>query len=159
MVGSRNNSLKRAVLREDLGAAVQIAAELSISAGMRTLSEVAGETRSEWCDAFIRAWHESLSPGEQLSVAMQTFDLYVLDLVVLPGAEETAITRLLHSSGRACESIREALLAGAVVAESPDAGVSPEQAAEMIGLAAGPVSDAAQRSAHLARSIDRARDA
>lgn len=90
---------------------------------------------------------------------MQTFDLYVLDLVVLPGAEETAITRLLHSSGRACESIREALLAGAVVAESPDAGVSPEQAAEMIGLAAGPVSDAAQRSAHLARSIDRARDA
>ena len=41
MVGSRNNSLKSAVLREDLGAAVQIAAELSISAVMRTLSDAA----------------------------------------------------------------------------------------------------------------------
>lgn len=125
-----------AFLSENIDNALEAALDAPIGVVSRSIYENASRVDAKYCNAFLTLWYDSLpSSGERFSMAISTFDLYVLDLVHLQGAEDIAIGRVLQAATDVSGSIRDALTALPAVAQSPESRVSDVVAQEIEDLA------------------------
>lgn len=114
-----------AVPDDGFSAALKLADGMSISHVKEALEEHVAPADSELCHRFIKQWLERLEPVQKLAAALAVSDLYVLDLVVVPHAEDLILLRALENGADALEALNSEIFSYREVARNPDASFGP----------------------------------
>lgn len=121
MAGSSSRQFIEALAQADFARALEVAADISVSKVTQLLTDEVAPDYPEACDRFIEAWLRRLSPHERLAAASATMDLYLLELVWLPRAEDRSLQRVLEAAAASLLELRHTFGSFSTVAESPDA--------------------------------------
>lgn len=123
-MGGLNEAFRDALINPETdgtGEALSLAEHMSVRDVCATLVSDIAEDSPERTYQFVEAWLPRLLPGERLDAAAATSELYVLDLVHLPGATDRGFQHELAAAAGVLATVCERISDYGEVAESPDA--------------------------------------
>ncbi|MDZ3744933.1 hypothetical protein QP228_002740 [Pseudoglutamicibacter cumminsii] len=134
-----------AVPDDGFSAALKLADGMSISHVKEALEEHIAPADSALCHRFIEQWLERFEPVQKLAAALAVSNLYVLDLVDVPHAEDLILLRALENGADALEALRSEIFSYREVARNPDASFGPKFVKTIEADTGAPLEEAIER--------------
>lgn len=134
-----------AASNDGFSVALTIADGMSISCVKEALEEHIAPADSALCHRFIEHWLERFEPVQKLAAALAVSNLYVLDLVDVPHAEDLILLRTLENGADALEALKSEIFSYREVARNPDASFGPKFIKTIEAEAGAPLEEAIER--------------
>ena len=125
--------------------ALKLVDGMSISHVKEALEEYVAPADSALCHRFIEQWLERFEPVQRLAAALEVSDLYVLDLVDVPHAEDLILLRTLENGADALEALKSEVFSYREVARNPDASFGPKFVKTVEAETGAPLAEAIER--------------